>query len=109
MSAQRRGTNGGFQNFHQFPKFPINNSGNIPVSLQDLVYGSKTAGMGASAKSLDRPNELLPSSEEVHGPRKDSRLYEGLETYVLQRTSTKDKGLVGKSKHFVRGPEERVG
>ncbi|MBW0591684.1 hypothetical protein O181_131399 [Austropuccinia psidii MF-1] len=65
--------------------------------------------MGASVKSLDRPNELLPSSEKVHGPRKDSRLSEGLDTYVLQRSSTKDKGLVGKSKHFVRGPEERVG
>ncbi|MBW0542829.1 hypothetical protein O181_082544 [Austropuccinia psidii MF-1] len=32
-----------------------------------------------------------------------------LDTYFLQGTSPKDKNLVKKSKHFVRGPEERVG
>ncbi|MBW0476164.1 hypothetical protein O181_015879 [Austropuccinia psidii MF-1] len=39
------------------------NIGSIPVSVQELVYGGKKAGVGASAKPLDRKNELLSSSE----------------------------------------------
>ncbi|MBW0507958.1 hypothetical protein O181_047673 [Austropuccinia psidii MF-1] len=89
--------------------FTTGNSGDIPVSVQEVVYGGKAAVMGTSAKSLDRQNELLSSSEEVHGPRKDSRPYEGLDTHVLQRKSPKYKSLVEKTKHFFRGPEERVG
>ncbi|MBW0585675.1 hypothetical protein O181_125390 [Austropuccinia psidii MF-1] len=82
---------------------------NVPVSVQELVYGRTAAGVGASAKSLDRHNELLSSSEDVHGPRKDRRTSEGLETNVFQRTSPTDKRLVEKPKHVVQGPEEDVG
>ncbi|MBW0517382.1 hypothetical protein O181_057097 [Austropuccinia psidii MF-1] len=89
--------------------FSASNSRNIPVPVQELVYESKTAGVGASAKSLDRHNELLSSSEEVHGPIKYSRPSEGLETHVLQRKIPKDKSLVEKPNHFFRVPGERVG
>ncbi|MBW0461230.1 hypothetical protein O181_000945 [Austropuccinia psidii MF-1] len=67
--------------------FPTGNNRDIPVSVQELVYGSKEAGVGTSSKSLDRQNELLPSSEEVHQPQKDIGPSEGLDTHVLQRTS----------------------
>ncbi|MBW0586164.1 hypothetical protein O181_125879 [Austropuccinia psidii MF-1] len=36
--------------------FPIGNNRNIPVSVQELVYGSKAAGVETSSKSLDRCN-----------------------------------------------------
>ncbi|MBW0525335.1 hypothetical protein O181_065050 [Austropuccinia psidii MF-1] len=48
--------------------FPAGRKRDIPVSVQELVYGGKEAVVGTSAKSLDRHNELLSSSEEVHGP-----------------------------------------
>ncbi|MBW0591092.1 hypothetical protein O181_130807 [Austropuccinia psidii MF-1] len=88
--------------------FPTGNNRDIPVSVQELVYGSKAAGVGASSKSFDRKNELISSSKEAHGPRKERGASEGLETHVLQRTSTTDKSLVENPKHFVRGPEEEV-
>ncbi|MBW0513406.1 hypothetical protein O181_053121 [Austropuccinia psidii MF-1] len=50
--------------------FPTGSNRDIPVSVQELVYGRKAAGVGTSAKSLDRHTELLSSSEGVHGPRK---------------------------------------
>ncbi|MBW0583825.1 hypothetical protein O181_123540 [Austropuccinia psidii MF-1] len=135
MSSQRRCTNGGCQNFHQFSKvsqnldilieipeaditaipvfrpesFPTGRDRDIPVSVQELVYGGKAAGVQTSAKSLDKHNELLSSSEEVHGPRKDRRTSERLETHVLQGKGPKDKILVEKPKHVIRGPEEEVG
>ncbi|MBW0460742.1 hypothetical protein O181_000457 [Austropuccinia psidii MF-1] len=84
--------------------FPTGNNRDIPVLVQELVYGRKTAGVETSAKSLDRNNELLSSSEEVHGPRK----YRGFSA-GSQRTITTDKGLVEKPKHVFRGPEEEAG
>ncbi|MBW0580875.1 hypothetical protein O181_120590 [Austropuccinia psidii MF-1] len=81
----------------------------IPVSVQELVYGRKTERVGASPKSLDRHHELIPLSEEIHGARKDRGAFEGLDTHVLQRTSPTDKSLVEKPKHVIRGPEEEVG
>ncbi|MBW0568613.1 hypothetical protein O181_108328 [Austropuccinia psidii MF-1] len=89
--------------------FPTGNNRNIPVSIQELVYGGKESGVGTSSKSLDRHNELISSSEEVHGPRKDRGSPEGLDTHVLKRTSPKDKSLVEKPKYAFRGPEEEVG
>ncbi|MBW0470707.1 hypothetical protein O181_010422 [Austropuccinia psidii MF-1] len=89
--------------------FPTGNNRDIPVSVQELVYGSKTKGVGTSAKSLDRHNELLSSRESVHGPRKDRGPSGGLDTHVLQRKSPTDKSLAEKPKHFVRGPEAEVG
>ncbi|MBW0529929.1 hypothetical protein O181_069644 [Austropuccinia psidii MF-1] len=87
---------------------PKGNNRDIPVSVKELVYGSKAAGVGTSAKSLDRHNELLSSSEEVHGPRKDRRTSDRLDTHVLQRTTPTDISFVGKPNHVVRGPEEEV-
>ncbi|MBW0498110.1 hypothetical protein O181_037825 [Austropuccinia psidii MF-1] len=89
--------------------FPAGRNRDIPVSVQELVYGSKAAGVGTSAKSLDRRNELLSSSEEVHGTRKDRSTSQGLDTHVLQGTSPTDKSLVEKTKHVFRGPGEEVG
>ncbi|MBW0536283.1 hypothetical protein O181_075998 [Austropuccinia psidii MF-1] len=89
--------------------FPTGNSGNIPVSVQELVYGRQTARVVTSPTSLDRQNELLSSSEEVLGARKDRRTSEGLDTNVLQRTSPTDKRLVDKPKHVIRGSGEEVG
>ncbi|MBW0476028.1 hypothetical protein O181_015743 [Austropuccinia psidii MF-1] len=89
--------------------FPAGSNRNIPVSVQELVYGGKEEGVKTSAKYLDRHNELLSSSEDVHGPRKDRRTSEGLDTHVLKGTSPTDKSLVEKTKHVIRGPEEEVG
>ncbi|MBW0574348.1 hypothetical protein O181_114063 [Austropuccinia psidii MF-1] len=88
---------------------PTGSSRDIPVSVQKLVYGSKTAQVGTSPKSLDRHHELISSSEEAHGARKDRGTSEGLDTHVLQRTSPTDKSLVEKPKHVIRGSEEEVG
>ncbi|MBW0554342.1 hypothetical protein O181_094057 [Austropuccinia psidii MF-1] len=89
--------------------FPTGSSGDIPVSVQELVYGRKTARMRASAKPLDRENELLSSSEEVLWPRKERGPSEGLYSNFLQRASPKDKSWVGKPMDIFRGPEEEVG
>ncbi|MBW0554964.1 hypothetical protein O181_094679 [Austropuccinia psidii MF-1] len=88
---------------------PAPNSIDIPVSVQKLVYGSKTARVGTSPKSLDRHHELISSSEEVHGARRDRGTSEGLDTHVLQRTSPTDKSLAKKPKNVIRGSEEEVG
>ncbi|MBW0535697.1 hypothetical protein O181_075412 [Austropuccinia psidii MF-1] len=84
------------------------NNRDIPVSLQELVYGSKTERVGTSPKSLDRHHDLISSSEEIHRTRKDRRTFEGLDTHVLQSTSSTDKSLVEKAKYVIRGPEEEV-
>ncbi|MBW0497685.1 hypothetical protein O181_037400 [Austropuccinia psidii MF-1] len=55
--------------------FPTGNNRDIPVSVQELVYGSKETGVGTSSKYLDRNNELLSSFQEVHGPRKKKRIF----------------------------------
>ncbi|MBW0571548.1 hypothetical protein O181_111263 [Austropuccinia psidii MF-1] len=39
--------------------FPTHNNRDIPVSVQELIYGSKAAQVGTSAKYLDSKNELL--------------------------------------------------
>ncbi|MBW0539465.1 hypothetical protein O181_079180 [Austropuccinia psidii MF-1] len=57
--------------FFQPESLSTGNNRDIPVSVQELVYGSKTARFGSSPKSLDRHHELIYSSEEVHGARKD--------------------------------------
>ncbi|MBW0580149.1 hypothetical protein O181_119864 [Austropuccinia psidii MF-1] len=88
--------------------FPAGSKRDIPVSVQELVYGGKAAGVGTSSKSLNRNNEILSSSEEVHGPKKYRRSSEGLDTHALQGTSPKDKSFVEKPKHVVRGSEEEV-
>ncbi|MBW0570247.1 hypothetical protein O181_109962, partial [Austropuccinia psidii MF-1] len=84
------------------------NNGNIPVSIPELVYGGKAAGVGSSSKSLDRHNELISPSDNVRGPRKDRGCSEGLDTHVLKRKSPTDKILVQKPKNPVRRPEEGV-
>ncbi|MBW0592696.1 hypothetical protein O181_132411 [Austropuccinia psidii MF-1] len=89
--------------------FPTGRNRDIPVSVQELVYGGKATGVGSSPKSLDRKNQLLSLNEEVHGHRKDRRTSEGLDTHVFQGTSLTDRSLVEKPKHAVRGPEEEVG
>ncbi|MBW0531015.1 hypothetical protein O181_070730 [Austropuccinia psidii MF-1] len=85
------------------------NNRDIPVSVQELAYGSKTARVGTYPKSLDRRHELISSSEEIHGARKDRGTSEGLDTHLLKRKSPKDKSLVEKPKDVIRGPEEEVG
>ncbi|MBW0516089.1 hypothetical protein O181_055804 [Austropuccinia psidii MF-1] len=114
MSAQRRGTNASPEagiisiNVVRPESFPTGNNRDIPVSVQELVYGRKATGVGASSKSLDRQNELSSSSEEVHSSRKDRGSSEGLDTHLLQRKSPTEKSLVEKPKYFVRGPEVEV-
>ncbi|MBW0536777.1 hypothetical protein O181_076492 [Austropuccinia psidii MF-1] len=87
---------------------PTGSSRDIPLSVQKLVYGSKTAQVETSPKSLDRHHELIYSSEEVHGARKDRGTSEGLDTHVFQRKGPTDKSLVEKPKHVIRGSEEEV-
>ncbi|MBW0586387.1 hypothetical protein O181_126102 [Austropuccinia psidii MF-1] len=43
--------------------FPTGSNKDIPVSVQKLVYGSKAAGVGTSAKSFNRHKDLISSSE----------------------------------------------
>ncbi|MBW0580601.1 hypothetical protein O181_120316 [Austropuccinia psidii MF-1] len=43
--------------------FPTGSNRDIPVSVQELVYGGKAAGVGTYWKYLDRHNEILSSSE----------------------------------------------
>ncbi|MBW0563714.1 hypothetical protein O181_103429 [Austropuccinia psidii MF-1] len=93
----------------ELPPVPKGSNRDIPVSVQELVYGSKTARVGTSSKSLDRHHELISSSEEVHGARKDRGTSEGLDTHVLQRISPTDKSLVEKPKQVFQGLEEEVG
>ncbi|MBW0509473.1 hypothetical protein O181_049188 [Austropuccinia psidii MF-1] len=93
----------------QLPPIPKGNNRDIPASVQELVYGRKTARVGTSPKSLDRHHELICSSEEAHGARKDRGTSEGLDTHVLPRTSPTDKSLVEKPKHVIGGPEDEVG
>ncbi|MBW0583262.1 hypothetical protein O181_122977 [Austropuccinia psidii MF-1] len=38
------------------PPVPKGSNRDIPVSVQELVYGGKEPGVGTSAKSLDRHN-----------------------------------------------------
>ncbi|MBW0537143.1 hypothetical protein O181_076858 [Austropuccinia psidii MF-1] len=93
----------------ELPPVPKGNNRDIPVSVQELVYGSKTARLGMSPKSLDRHHELISSSEAVHGSRKDRGTSEGFETHFWKRISPTDKSLVEKPKHVIRVPEEEVG
>ncbi|MBW0590654.1 hypothetical protein O181_130369 [Austropuccinia psidii MF-1] len=93
----------------ELPPVPKGRGGDLPVSVRELVYGRQTTRVGTCPKSLDRHHELLSSSEEVHGARKDRRTYEGFDTTLFQRTSPTDKGLVEKPKHVIRGSEEEVG
>ncbi|MBW0578478.1 hypothetical protein O181_118193 [Austropuccinia psidii MF-1] len=89
--------------------FSTSRSRNIQVSVQELAYGVKIAGVGASAKPLDRDNELFSSSEEVLGPRKHRGPFEGMDFNILQRDSPTDKIFIEKPKHIVTGSEEEVG
>ncbi|MBW0464226.1 hypothetical protein O181_003941 [Austropuccinia psidii MF-1] len=91
----------------ELPPVPKGRNRDIPVSVKELVYGGKAAGVGASAKSLGRHNELLLSSEE-DGPRKDRRTSEGLDTHVLQGTIPTDKSLVEKPKNVIRGQKKKL-
>ncbi|MBW0554210.1 hypothetical protein O181_093925 [Austropuccinia psidii MF-1] len=76
------------------------NNRDIPVSVQELVYDSKTAIVGTSPNSFDRQHELISSSEELHGSRKDRGTSEGLDMHVLQRTSPTNKILVENQSMF---------
>ncbi|MBW0574737.1 hypothetical protein O181_114452, partial [Austropuccinia psidii MF-1] len=62
-----------------------------------------------SSRDIPVHHELISSSEEVHGARKDRGTSEELDTHVLQRTSPTDKSFVEKTKHVIRGSEEEVG
>ncbi|MBW0499728.1 hypothetical protein O181_039443 [Austropuccinia psidii MF-1] len=53
---------------------PTGNNRDIPVSVQELVYGGKAAQVGTSPKSLDRHHELISSSEKFMGPEKTEDL-----------------------------------
>ncbi|MBW0594141.1 hypothetical protein O181_133856 [Austropuccinia psidii MF-1] len=62
-----------------------------------------------SSRDIQVHHELISSSEEVHGARKDRGTSEGLETHVCQRKSPTDKSMVEKPNHVIRGSEEEVG
>ncbi|MBW0564423.1 hypothetical protein O181_104138 [Austropuccinia psidii MF-1] len=58
-------------------QFTTGNNRDIPVSVQKLVYGRKAVGVETSARSLDRSNELISSSEKFMGPKKTTVLLRG--------------------------------
>ncbi|MBW0510413.1 hypothetical protein O181_050128 [Austropuccinia psidii MF-1] len=57
--------------------FPTGRSGDIPVSVQELAYGRKTARMGASAKPLDREMNYYLQVKKFFGPEKTGDLLKG--------------------------------
>ncbi|MBW0510288.1 hypothetical protein O181_050003 [Austropuccinia psidii MF-1] len=65
--------------------------------------------MVTSSKPLNRDNELIPSSEEALGPRKERGPSERLYINVCQRESPKGKSLVEEKKNVIRESEEAVG
>ncbi|MBW0538023.1 hypothetical protein O181_077738 [Austropuccinia psidii MF-1] len=75
-------------------KLPTSRSRYIPVSIQELVYDSKTAGVGNSTKPLDRKNELIYSSEEALRPRKERGPFKRMEFNFCQRENPEYKSLV---------------
>ncbi|MBW0571822.1 hypothetical protein O181_111537 [Austropuccinia psidii MF-1] len=116
MTPTRSGSNSSIQSNGSGPghsshksKIPECSGRDIPVAVQKLVYGSKTAQVGTSPKSLYKHHELISSSEEADGARKDRGTSEGLDTHVLQRTSPTDKSFVEKPKNVITGSEEEVG
>ncbi|MBW0563387.1 hypothetical protein O181_103102 [Austropuccinia psidii MF-1] len=90
-------------------KFPTGNNRNIPVSIQELAYGGKEAGVGTSAKCLDRHNELISSSEEVHCSRKYRGSCEGLDTHSLKRTSPTEKAWLKNQRAQWKLPKPQQG
>ncbi|MBW0520776.1 hypothetical protein O181_060491 [Austropuccinia psidii MF-1] len=62
---------------------PGRRSLDIPVSVQELVYGSKAEGVEISSKLVDRENEISNSALGVLGPRKDTRASERMDPNVL--------------------------
>ncbi|MBW0532939.1 hypothetical protein O181_072654 [Austropuccinia psidii MF-1] len=93
----------------ELPSVPKGSSGNIPVSVQEIVYGRKEELVGSCSQPVDKEKELISSSKGDLGPRKDQKFSEGLETYVLKRKIPGYKSLVEKPKHFDSGQEERAG
>ncbi|MBW0591217.1 hypothetical protein O181_130932 [Austropuccinia psidii MF-1] len=81
----------------------------IPVSVQELVYGIKTARVVTFPKSLDRHHELLSSSEEVHGPKNTEELLKGLTPMSCKGQVQQIKAWLKKPKHVIRGPKGEVG
>ncbi|MBW0468541.1 hypothetical protein O181_008256 [Austropuccinia psidii MF-1] len=57
--------------------FPTGSSEDIPVSVQELVYGRKKSEVGTSAKSLCRDHEFLSSIKEALGPESTEDLLNG--------------------------------
>ncbi|MBW0509534.1 hypothetical protein O181_049249 [Austropuccinia psidii MF-1] len=71
------------------------NNRDMPVSVQELVYGGKEARVGTSLKSLDRHHELISSSEEVHGAKNTEEL-------LKRWTSMSCKGQVQQLKAWLK-------
>ncbi|MBW0513805.1 hypothetical protein O181_053520 [Austropuccinia psidii MF-1] len=81
-------------------------SPNADITAIDFRPESLPTG---SSRDIPVHHELISSSEEVYGARKDRGTSEGLDTHVLHRTSPTDKSLVVKPKHVIRQSEEEVG
>ncbi|MBW0462060.1 hypothetical protein O181_001775 [Austropuccinia psidii MF-1] len=81
-------------------QLPTRRSRDIPVSLQELVYGRKEEGAGTSSKPLDRDNELISLGEKALRGRKDRGPYERLGSNFCERESPIDRNLVQKSKNL---------
>ncbi|MBW0555435.1 hypothetical protein O181_095150 [Austropuccinia psidii MF-1] len=62
-----------------------------------------------SSRDIPVHHELISSSEELHGARKDRGTFEWLDNHVSQRTSPTGKSLVEKPKHVTRASEEESG
>ncbi|MBW0510800.1 hypothetical protein O181_050515 [Austropuccinia psidii MF-1] len=90
-------------------QLPGSRSGDIPLSVQELVSDGKLEVVERSSKIVDRDNELLPFIKEIFVSRKHTRASERLYINVFQRTSSKDKNLVERPKHVIGGSEEGVG
>ncbi|MBW0586707.1 hypothetical protein O181_126422 [Austropuccinia psidii MF-1] len=74
------------------------NNRDIPVSLQELVYGSKAARVVTSPKSLDRHHELISS-------RKAQQIKAWLKNQSMLSEDQKKKWAQGKENSPVEAPQ----
>ncbi|MBW0568534.1 hypothetical protein O181_108249 [Austropuccinia psidii MF-1] len=56
----------------RYEKITGRRSIDIPVSVKEMVYGGKEAGVGISENIVDRDNEIISPSEEALGSGKDT-------------------------------------
>ncbi|MBW0518458.1 hypothetical protein O181_058173 [Austropuccinia psidii MF-1] len=87
-------------------KLQISINRDIPVSVQELVHGSKETRVETSSNNPVKENELISSRNGVLRTRKDRGTCKSLECNDCEWESPTNKSLVQNPNHFVRESEE---